>query len=67
MFCQPLFYKSTTDQKPSFNKDKEFVVTRRFVNYTGTELHKMQEVNSGRKLEGKFLRKEFFTLESNAD
>lgn len=60
-----VFYKSTTNQKSFFNKYKELIVMHRFVNYNGINLYRVQEVNSGRKVEGKFLRKELFTLENN--
>lgn len=60
-----VFYKSTTNQKSFFNKYKELIVMHRFVNYNGINLYRVQEVNSGREVEGKFLRKELFTLENN--
>ena len=53
-----IFYKSNTDRKSFFNKDKKFVVTKRFKNHRGTEFY-------GRKTEGRFLRKELFALENN--
>ena len=40
-------------------------VTRRFKNHRGTEFYRMQEVDSGKKVEGRFLRKELFALKSN--
>ena len=53
-----VFYKSSTDKKSFFNKDKKFVVTKRFENHRGTEFYRIQELDTGRKTEGRFLRKE---------
>ena len=60
-----VFYKSTTDQKSFFKKNKEFAITHRFENHNGVDLYRVQEVRTGRKLDGKFLRKELFALEKN--
>ena len=60
-----VFYKSSTDKKSFFNKDKKFVVTKRFENHGGTEFYRIQELDTVRKTEGRFLRKELFALENN--
>ena len=60
-----MFYKSTTDKKSFFNKESRYVVTRRFKNHRGSECHREQEVDSGKKVEGWFLRKKFFALKNN--
>ena len=60
-----VFCKSSTDKKSFFNKDKKFVVTKRFENHRGTEFYRIQELDTGRKTEGRFLRKELFALENN--
>ena len=36
-----VFYKGTTDKKSFFNKDKRFVITRRFENHGGTEFYRV--------------------------
>ena len=43
-----VFYKSTTDKKSFFNKDKRFVITPRFENHRVTEFYMVQEVDTGR-------------------
>ena len=60
-----VFYKSTTDKKSFFNKDKRFVITRRFENHRGTEFYRVQQVDIGKRVDGRFLRKELFALENN--
>ena len=60
-----IFYKSTTDKKSFFNKDMRFVITRRFENHRGTEFYRVQEVDTGKRVNGRFLRKELFALENN--
>ena len=60
-----VFYKSSTDKKSFFNKDEKFVVTKRFENHRGTEFNRIQELDTGRKTEGRFLIKELFALEKN--
>ena len=60
-----MFYKSTTDKKSFFNKESRYVVTRRFKNHRGSECYREQEVDSGKKVEGWFLRKKFFALKNN--
>ena len=60
-----IFYKNTTDKKSFFNKESRYVVTRRFENHRGTEFYRAQEVGSGKKVEGRFLRKELFALKNN--
>ena len=60
-----VFYKTSTDKKSFFNKDKKFVVTKRFENHRGTEFYIIQELDTGRKTEGRFLRQELFAPENN--
>ena len=60
-----VFYKRSTAKKSFFNKDKKFVVTKRFENHRGTEFYRIQELDTGCKAEGRFLRKELFALENN--
>ena len=60
-----VFYKSTTDKKSFFNKDKRFVITRRFENHRGTEFYRVHQVDTGKRVDGRFLRKELFALENN--
>ena len=60
-----VFYLSSMEKESFFNKDKKFVTTKRFENYRGTEFYRIQELQTGRKTEGRFLRKELFTLENN--
>ena len=60
-----MFYKNTSYQIFFFNKDKMFVIRRRFENHNGVELYRVQEVRTGGKLEGKFLRKELLAPEKN--
>ena len=59
-----VFYKSSTDKKSFFNKDKKFVVTKQFENLRGTEFYRIQELDNGLKTEEKFLRKELVALEN---
>ena len=59
-----IFCKSTTDKKSFYNKESRYVVTRRFENHRGTEVYHMQEVERGKKAEGRFLRKELFALKT---
>ena len=53
------------DKKGFFNKDKKFVVTKRFEKHRGTQFYRIQELDTGCKTEGRFLRKKLFALESN--
>ena len=62
-----IFYKSTTDKKSFFTKNKRFVVTRRFENHRGTEFYRVQELDTTKKVEGRFLRKELFAIENNVE
>ena len=52
-----ILYKTTTDKKSFLNKNKRFVVTRRFENHRGTEFYRVQELDTAKKVEGRFLRK----------
>ena len=49
----------------TFNKETRFVVTSHFENHRGTEFYRVQEVDSGKKVEERFLRKELFALKNN--
>ena len=60
-----IFYKSSTDKKSFFNKNKKFVLTHHFENHRGTKFFRVQELETGVKLKGKLLRKELFALENN--
>ena len=62
-----IFYKSTTDKKSFFNKNEQFVVTRGFENYRSTEFYRVSELDTAKKVEGRFLRKELFTVEKNVE
>ena len=42
-----IFYKSSTDQKSFFNKEKKFVVTHRYEKDKGLYLYRVQTVESG--------------------
>ena len=59
------FYKSSTDKKTFFNKDKKFAVTKRFENHRGTGFYRIQELDTARETEKRFLRKKLFALENN--
>ena len=43
----------------------KFVVAHHFENDRGTEFYRFQEVDSGKMVEGRFLRKELFALKNN--
>ena len=62
-----IFYKSTTDKKSFFNKNKRFIVTRCFEIRRGTEFYRVQELDTVKKVEGRFLRKELFAVENNVE
>ena len=57
-----IFYKSSTDIKSFFNKEQKFVITKRYENYDGVDLYRIQELESGKTVKGRFLRKELFAL-----
>ena len=59
------FIRVARIKKSFFNKGKKLVVTKRFENYIGTEFYRIQELDTGRKTEGRCLRKELFALENN--
>ena len=46
-------------------KKTRFVVTRRFKNYRGTEFYRVQEADSRKRVDSRFLRKELFALKNN--
>ena len=62
-----IFYKSTTDKKSFFNKNKRFVVTRHFEKHRGAEFYRVQELDTAEKVEGRFMRIELFAVENNVE
>ena len=60
-----VFYKSTADKKSFLNKDKRFVITRRFENHSDTELYRVQKEDTGKRVASQFMRKELFAIQSN--
>ena len=55
------FYKASTDNIPSFNRDKIFTIYRRAKRNNGSYLYWLEDENST-KIEGRFLRQELFAL-----
>ena len=60
-----IFYKGSTDRKSFFNKEKKIVITHRYEKDVGLYLYRAQEIYSGKRLEGKFLRRELFAVCNN--
>ena len=42
-------------------------MTRRFENHRGTEFYRVQELDTAKKVEGRFLRKKLFAIENNVE
>ena len=42
-------------------------MTRRFKNHRGTEFYRIQKLDTAKKVEGRFLRKEPFAVENNVE
>ena len=59
------FIKVQPTKRPFLNKEKHFVITRRYEKDAGSNLYRVQELDSGKRLEGKFLRKELFAVRDN--
>ena len=60
-----IFYKCSTDQKSFFNKENKFAITHRYEKDVGLYLHRVQEADSGKRLEGKLLHKELLAVRNN--
>ena len=54
-------------RKVLFNKNKRFVVTPHFENHRGSEFYRVQELDTIKKVEGRFLRKELFAVKNNVE
>ena len=55
------FFKASTDNTPSFNREKIFKIYKRAKLYNGTYLYWLEDENN-KKVEGRFLRQELFAL-----
>ena len=55
------FYKASTDNIPSFNRDKVFTIYKRAKLTNGSYLYWIEDENNN-KIEGRFLRQELFAL-----
>ena len=55
-------YKSTTENKSFFNRDRTFIISERSKLNDNTYLYWLKE--NGRKVKNRFLRQELFTLKN---
>ena len=60
-----LFIKVQPTKNIFLIRKKKFVITHRYEKDVGLYLYRVQEVQSGKRLKGKFLRKELFAVRNH--